>query len=302
MKTWKTNAAKTTQGDKQEMNTYFEVGNGRFELREQAVKLVQQWKPASVFMVHEVENTQVTRKTAKGDIIIETVRGSLERVPRIISVQKLNATYVVADASVCGADVGSNRPWKGFTHFESRTEAEQDRAKRQGEADKLAALTEADIKELHVPTLDEILERDADKIKALEAEVRRTGEHWEQLKKQTEASIAAEVANLESQIATVKAEAAQRFGLQEAEEKYRASEQAYNKAIHLWELEEEVREKMQEEHSQDCWPDSDCRGGCTFEEDLGDAEVEEYLLEHAEEFEVEEDTAEGSAQEKEMAA
>jgi hypothetical protein len=48
--------------------------------------------------VHEVENTEVTRKTAKGQIITETVQGSLDRVPRIISTRKLDPTYIVVNS------------------------------------------------------------------------------------------------------------------------------------------------------------------------------------------------------------
>src|SRR6266478_5019588 len=78
------------------MNTYFEVGDARFKSREGAIELINRWKADTTkFYVHEVENTEVTRKTAKGNIITEPARGSLNGVPRIISVLKLNPTYIV---------------------------------------------------------------------------------------------------------------------------------------------------------------------------------------------------------------
>jgi hypothetical protein len=63
------------------------------------------------------------------------------------------------------------------------------------------------------------------------------------------------------------------------------TEAAWNKATHLDELEDEISELLlSEHHENDCWPDSDCRQ-CSYEVD--ESEVEEYLFEHAEDFEVE---------------
>src|SRR5258708_47940 len=119
-------------------NTYFEVGDTRLESREKAIEQINRWKmDTRTFSVCEVQNTEVTRKSMKGNIISEIVQGTLEQVPRIISAKALNPTYAVVD--------GVSRHWKSFTHFEARAEADQERAKRQSEIERLAALTDADI-------------------------------------------------------------------------------------------------------------------------------------------------------------
>lgn len=276
------------------MNTYFDLKKGRnpwerrFDSREKAMAKLAEWKAdaqALALSVHEVQNTEVTRKTSKGRIITETVRGSLESVPRIVSVSKVYATYVVVQGRVEPSDL-----CRGYhRHFASRAEAEEERTNMMLEAERLAALTEADIKEVQVPTLADILERDGDKIEALEDEVREGAAKLENLKKQAEVSIAEKLADLKNQIAAVEQKAAQEFGLREAEEKLKAAVNAHHAAIHFDELEEEALGNMQNDHSSDCWPNSDCRvaGECTYANDIGTDDVEEYLLEHAEDFEVE---------------
>jgi hypothetical protein len=121
----------------------------RFESREEATKQIAKWRSdataLAALVVCERENTEVTRKTAKGQIITETVQGSLERVPRIISTRKLDPTYILVNREFDPFHL------TGYQNF-TRAEAEQERAKRQSEADKLAALTEADIEEV-APTL-----------------------------------------------------------------------------------------------------------------------------------------------------
>ncbi len=278
------------------MNTYFEVGNQRFDSREEASKQIAKWKanPAT-FSVHEVENTEVTRKTAKGEIITENVRGGLDRVPRIISIRKLDPTYIVVNGS---SPYGYYRYSNYLIYHSSRVEAEQERAKLQNEVERLAALTDADITEVQMPTLADILERDADKIECLEAEVGKTREHWEQLQKQAKSSIEKRVADLTAEIVALHVVAAKQFGVPVALEKFHAAAKAYHEAIHYDEFEEQVTEKMQEEHAHGgCWPDSDCRvgGECTYLEELGSDEIEEYLLENAEDFEVEEDVKAAAA-------
>ncbi len=281
------------------MNTYFDVGDERFKSREAATEQVKTWNAdTTVFHVQEVANTEVTRKSAKGNIVTEVVRGgSLDGVPRIISVRQLSATYVVLDT-----DAKPLRHYGHDTYFATRVEAEGERAKRQSKVEKLAALTEADIKEVHVPTLADILERDADKIKDLETEFRNALEELKGLEHQASSSIASALADLETravalkaEAAALKAEAAKGFGVEDAAKKYRAAVKRHDEAIHLPEFEDEIREKLHNDHSSDCWPNSDCRERdqysgeleCTYEPD--DEEVEEYLLENAEEFEVEEE-------------
>ena len=221
------------------MNTYFVVGGKRFQSREQAAAQINNWKRRT-FSVHEEQNTEVTRKTARGNVITERVRGgNLEGMPRIISVRQLT-TFSVVDET-------------GYLHSSwhlTREAAEQERARWQGEADKLASFNEADIKAVHfhVLTLEEILERDADKIAGLEAEIGNA-----------------------------------RQNLKQANEQFDAAVEAYHKAVHYDELADEVEVKLREDHSgEGCWPDSDCRQ-CSYEPD-----IEGYLLDNSEDFEVEE--------------
>jgi predicted molibdopterin-dependent oxidoreductase YjgC len=58
---------------------------------------------------------------------------------------------------------------------------------------------------------------------------------------------------------------------------------------HLEDFRDQIVEALLEEHSNDCWPNSDCRtaGECTYGEEMDESEIEEYLYEHAEDFEVE---------------
>jgi hypothetical protein len=265
------------------MKTYFDVGNERFGSREAAVERVKTWNAdTSVFHVHQVANTEVTRRNAKGKAFTELVRGSLDGVPRILSVRELPPIYVVSDTDVkpfryqgpCGA---------------TRADAEAERAKRQSRVEKLAALTESDIREVYVPTLADILERDEDKVDGLQTEVKEASKELKRLKEQASSSVASALADLDRQAAVLKAEAAKIFGVEKAQERFDAAVEAFHEAIHFDELEEEVQEKLHEVHGLDCWPNSDCRGECTFEPDSDD--VEEYLLEHAEEFEIEEEIA-----------
>lgn len=315
-------------------NTHFEIQRGgvrvmaqfnsaetaRFHSREAAIEEIKKWKADTrIFSVHELENADVTRKSAKGNIFTETIHGkkNLERAPRILSVRHLNPTYVVVSNHT---DLNmDSRNWGYFKHFQTRAEAEQERAKRQHEIETLAAFTEADIK-IHtitdadikevdaVLTLADLLERDADKIAALETEIAKARENFEQLGKQAQGSIAPEVANLNvqiaalvEQIADLKVNAAARFGLQQAQEKLTAAVQNYREAIHYDEFEEQALEKMREDHNTDCWPNSECRvaGECTY--DPEEYEPEEYLLENAEEFELEDEDEVEAATEPETA-
>jgi hypothetical protein len=295
-------------------NTHFEIERGgvrvdkRFHSREYAIGQIKEWRADNrTFSVHEMQNAEVTRKSAKGNIFTETVHGSLERVPRIISVRQLNPTFVVVSNQT---DLNmESRNWGYFKHFQTRAEAEQERAKWQNEIETLAAFTEADVK-LHtitdadieevdaVLTLADLLERDADKIKALESEISNAQENCERLGKQAEKSIAPEVADLNIQIAALaqktadlKVEAATRLGLPQAQENLNAAIQKYNEAIRLDGFEDQALEKMREDHNSDCWPNSECRvaGECTWEEELGAHEIEEYLLENAEKFKLDDE-------------
>jgi hypothetical protein len=259
------------------MNTYFDVGNERFESREKALEKIKKWNAdTTVFHIHEVANTEVTRRTAKGNVLTELVRGSIDAVPRIISARELNPTYVVLDT-----DAKPPRYFGHQTYFTTRAEAEGERAKRQSMVEKLAALTEDDIREVHVPSLADILERSGDKIDGLYTEALEASLGLEQLKGQASSFVV-------PALATLQAEAAKRFGVEKAQEKFDAAMEAFHKAIHFDQLEEEALEKLREDHRPDCWPDSDCRvaGECTYDP-TEDEDVEEYLLEHAEEFEVE---------------
>lgn len=250
------------------VNTYFDVGNVRFESREGATEQIKKWKAdTTTFSVCEVQNTEVTRKTAKGDIITEHVYGSLERVPRIISARTLDPMYLVVDTEDVNKVVNGVGVSMWNKHFKTPAEAEQEREKRQGDVERRAALAEADIKEICVPTLADILERDEDKIDKLREEMNDTGKVLRELKKSKQK--AHEIWDDPE--------------LQQAQEKFDAAENAYHEAIHYDEFEEEVVEKLQEGHNSDCWPDSDCRQ-CSYEPDSD--EIEEYLEENAEEFEV----------------
>ncbi len=267
------------------MNTYFEVGNGRLGSREEAMKQVAWWKANPVsFSVCEMANTEVTRKTAKGNIITERIRGGLERVPRIISAKTLDPLYIVFDTAHGKLPAYGNLYW--HFSFSTRAEAEHERVKRQGEADRLAALTEGDIREVQVPTLADILERDADKIEELQTEVWKASEELKRLKEQASSSVASEVADLEKRIADLKEQTAKQVGVPDAQGKFDAAALAYHKAIHFDELVEEAEEKLHEYHRLDCWPDSRCRvaGECTY--DPAAENIEEYLMENAEKFEV----------------
>ncbi len=64
---------------------------------------------------------------------------------------------------------------------------------------------------------------------------------------------------------------------------------AWSKATHLDELKERIYDLLLSEHHDNCWPDSDCRGECSYEPD--DSEIEEYLFENAEKFQVEDKSA-----------
>jgi hypothetical protein len=72
--------------------------------------------------------------------------------------------------------------------------------------------------------------------------------------------------------------------VQLAEQKLNAAVEAYRKAIHYDKFEEQIREQWRDGHNRECWPDSDCRQ-CSYEPDADG--IEEYLVENAEEFEVE---------------
>ena len=267
------------------MNTYFDVGGKRFGSREEAVEEMKKWRADTTkFDIHQVAVTEVTRKTAKGKILTEVVRGSLDGVPRILSVRELPPIYVVSDTDV-----------KRF-HYQgpygaTRADAEAERARQQSKIEKLAALTESDIREVHVPTLADILERDGDKIDGLQTEAQEASKELDRLEEQASSYVASALADLDRQAAVLKAEAAQLFGVGKAQEKFDAAVEAFHEVIHFDELEEKTQKKLHEDHESDCWPNSDCRehGECTFEPDSGD--VEEYLLDHAEEFEVEEEIA-----------
>jgi 4-hydroxy-3-methylbut-2-en-1-yl diphosphate synthase IspG/GcpE len=113
----------------------------------------------------------------------------------------------------------------------------------------LAALTEPDIQEVHVPTLADILEHDADKIKALEAEVAKTRANYDELARQVALSNKADFAELERKVAAVTEEAehqkaalregvATRLGLKQAEDQFDAAVNAYHDAIKFAEFEE----------------------------------------------------------------
>jgi hypothetical protein len=273
------------------MKTYFEVDDRRFESREEAITQMDRWKASiPALSVCEVQNAEVTRKTAKGHTLTELARGNVEQGPRITSIRKLAPTYIiVTDGRRPRMDGTPSSEVNGSKHFSTAADAEQERAKRQGEAERLAALTVADIREVYVPTLADILERDAGKIDCLVVEMDAAKKHMEETERQTVLSVSAEIANLERQIHALRADAAKRFGLQRAQEKFTAAVQAYIDAIHLDEFEDQVSEKLQDQHHDDCWPSSECRS-CTYEPDSD--EIEEYLLEHADEFEVNEITNE----------
>ena len=259
------------------MKTRFQIEGRTFNSKEDAVRQLSWWKNVPTFSVRQIQNVEVTRKTRRGDIITEIVHDGIEQVPGVISSCSLDPTY-----SVVSSGRSFNVVWEIFPTVE---EAEQERAKRQSSADKLAALTEADIQEIKMPTLADILERDADEISALSEEASRTKNDCEFLVRLAEAHAAPQVADLESQIAAVKAKTAAELGLQQVQEKARAAAKAYNDAIHYDQFSEQAAEALLEEHHDNCWPNSDCRQ-CDYEPD--EEEIEEYLLEHAEEFEIRE--------------
>jgi hypothetical protein len=278
------------------VNTHFDVGGKRFESREKAIEQVKEWNADTrKFHVHEVAQTEVTRKTAKGKVLTEVVRGSLDGVPRIVFVRELSPTYVVLDSD------GYPLRYQGSdAYFAIRTDAEAERAKLQSGVEKLAAITESDIREVHVPTLADVLGRDEEKLAELQTEVEEARKEWARLREQADSSVASALANLKRQAAVLraeaanlKAEAAKQFGVENAWEKFYAAIVAFKKAIHFDELEQEVLKKSHEIHRWECFPDSECgsHGQCTFEPDRD--EVEEYLLENAEQFEIEEEIGGG---------
>jgi hypothetical protein len=117
-------------------------------------------------------------------------------------------------------------------------------------------------KKIQTETLADILDRDEDKIDAMQAEIKNAKENLEQLKKQAESAT----------------------GVPQAEERFKAAVKVYHDAIHYDEFEADIATKLQEGHEQDCWPDSDCRA-CSYEPDSD--EIEEYLLDYAVDFEIE---------------
>ena len=199
------------------MKTYFHVEDERFESRDHACGRVRLCRnDSTVFHVHEVANSEVTRKTSKGNILTEVVRGSLDGVPRIVSVRELNPTYVVLDT-----DAKPLR-YTGHTYFATRAEAEVERANRQSKVQKLAALTESDIRDVHVPSLADILAQDADKIEARQVEAEEARKELQRLEEQASSSVASALADLDRQAACLKAKAAKLFGVEEAHEKHPA--------------------------------------------------------------------------------
>jgi hypothetical protein len=81
--------------------------------------------------------------------------------------------------------------------------------------------------------------------------------------------------------------------IQLAEQKLNAAVEAYRKAIHYDKFEKQLRERMRDGHNRRCWPDSDCHQ-CSYEPDAD--EIEKYLVENAEDFEVEGELVEAAAE------
>lgn len=278
----------------------WKVGGEQFGSRELAEEAVRQWQAmkGKVYSVLEVQHSEVTRKSIKGNVVTEKVLGSLERVPRIISVRTLDTTYTAARAPL--SELTQN-DLRHATHFPTRAEAETYRAQVQARAEELATLTEADIieeqqqvREVLVPTLEDVL--DHEHRKRLLIAVVAANNNLTELRKQADTSIKSQVTDLEAQIAALKAKAAQDCGVVQAELEREAAEDAYHKAIHYDEFEEKALAMMVERHRNYCWPDSYCRvaGECTYEP--CEWEIQEHIVEHANDFELPEVNQEQAAQ------
>jgi hypothetical protein len=286
------------QKEKQ-LNTYFVLDGAHFDSRDEAVNQLKNFKEAvnqlknlkdeDIFAVREVERTRVIRRSAAGNIITEIVEGSLEKVPRIISTDKLSPVFQVHTiGSPYSRGTFSTRDEAEQGRKRAQAEAEQMRSERQAKADARALLTEADITEVHVSTLADVLERDEEKIDELKTKVSNAEQAVKAFVRQinhttkTAAELQDEIASLQAQLAVRKL--FEHVAARELEE-LKTATQAYREAIHWDEFSDEAYEKLGQEHR--CFPDDDCRGDneCTYEPD--DDEIEEYLLDNAEELEIE---------------
>lgn len=282
------------------MNTYFVVDGGRYcDSRDEAVNQLKRFKGKPTFAVREMERTKVTRRSAAGNILTEIVQGSLEKVPRIISSEKLDPVFYVYT-------VGSpfNPRWAHLGEFSTREEAEQKRSEEQAEADARALLTEADIKEVHVPTLADILERDEAKIDELRDRLSKASQSVTTLLQQANAPEAGaaglekeitglekEITSLGGQLALLKDQLATRKQFDKDHETElgelklaEQASQAYYDSIGWDKFADQAREKLGEDHN--CWPGDRCRGEdeCTYEPD--EDEIEEYVFDNADDFEL----------------
>lgn len=275
-----------------QLNTYFVVGGHSFDSREGAVNQLARFKKKETFAIQEIEQTKVTRRSAAGNVLTEIVKGSLEKVPRIISTEKLSPLFYVYT-------VGSpfDPRWAHRGEFSTSEEADRKRGEEQAQADARALLTEADIKEVHVSTLADIFERDDAKIDELGGRVFKANQSVIALLKQTNTPMQT-AAELENQIcalqnvlgnlqiqmvARTRFEEVHKGELEELKLAKQASK-AYYDSIHWDKFADQAHEKLVEDHR--CWPDDACREGgeCTYEPD--EDEIEEYVFDNADDFEL----------------
>jgi hypothetical protein len=161
-------------------------------------------------------------------------------------------------------------------------------AARNAEAEAAEAERVRKVASGEILTLDVILKRDEEKIDQLTETLKLTQPRLAALEQTIEQEKKAATEDLRAKVAATE---------QFIDEKY-AGERgalttqidqttvAWNKATHLDELDEQIYDALlSEHHDSDCWPDSDCRSECSYQPD--DSEIEEYLFENAENFQVE---------------
>jgi hypothetical protein len=141
-----------------------------------------------------------------------------------------------------------------------------------------------------IVTLGVILKRDKEKIDELDQSGTLAHRQLTTLRQTIEQEKLSVTAELRSQIAAMEKVIDEKYASEigSLTTTIQQTQMAWNKMVHLDEFEEKIIDLLLEEHSQTCYPDSDCRGECSYQEIVGDCgEVEEYLFEHAEDFEIE---------------
>jgi len=273
------------------MLTYFEIVGSpleehrssgwkrqRFNSREAAVKQLTEWKQPVLFSITELLRTEVTRKSAKGNIVIETVTGSLENVPRILTTKALTPTYQLDGPG-------------GIARFSTRADAEAELTKRQAKCELLSKLTEAAITEVEVLALADIMERDGEEIEKFQEAVTQANERLDSEKKKARDAVASQIEALKKQIADLETQA-HHPDVIDAQEDADAAMSNLQEAIHWDELEEQVIEHMRDAHNDRCYyGECEYRTGWERECEYDPKEHEtfqdmlDYLLENIEDFE-----------------